>query len=126
MYRRADLEERVSNDTLGELDGVVASPDQHRVLLENEAVRVIETTIVAGETTPIHTHLWPQVQVALSGSQFIRRDGEGETLFDTRATPGFVLPRVSFAAPLGRHTIENLGTDDLVVISVELKPAAPG
>ena len=100
----------MSYDDLGELDGVVASPDQHRVLLENEAVRVIETTIVVGETTPIHTHLWPQVQVVLSGSQFVRRDGDGGILLDTTATPGFVLPRVSFAAPLGRHTIENLGT----------------
>jgi quercetin dioxygenase-like cupin family protein len=116
----------MSNDGPGELDGVVASPDQHRVLLENEAVRVIETRIVAGETTPIHTHLWPQVQVVLSGSQFVRRDGDGGTMFDTRAKPGFVLPQVAFAVPLDRHSIENTGADDLVVISVELKPAAPG
>ena len=31
------------------------------------------------------------------------------------------MPRVSFNAPLPRHTIENTGSDDLVVIGVELK-----
>ena len=57
----------------------------------------------------------------LSGSQFIRRDEHGQTLFDSRADPGFVMPRVSFNAPLPRHTIENTGEDDLRLIGIELK-----
>ena len=42
-----------------ELDGVVAAPDHHRVIFENDAVRVLEVTIRVGDTTPLHTHLRP-------------------------------------------------------------------
>ena len=45
-------------------------------------------------------------------------------MFDTRADPG-VRPAagVVHAASTPRHTIENTGDDDLVVIGVELKRA---
>jgi hypothetical protein len=56
-----------------------------------------------------------------SGSHFIRRDERGATMFDTRADPDFILPRVLFAATTLKHTIENTGADDLAVIGVELK-----
>lgn len=35
-----------------ELDGPIAAPDQHRVIFENDRVRVLETTIRSGEITP--------------------------------------------------------------------------
>ena len=107
--------------TLDELDGVAVAPDNHKVIFENDQVRVLETTISAGEVTPLHTHLTPTVMYVLSGSHFIRRDERGETLVDTRANPDFVLPKVLFAESTPRHTIENTDTSDLVVIGVELK-----
>lgn len=108
--------------TADELDGVAVAPANHRVLFENDRVRVLEVTIAAGETTPLHTHLMPTVNYTVSGSQFIRRDELGATMFDTRADPGYVLPRVTFSAATPRHTIENTGADALIVIAVELKP----
>jgi hypothetical protein len=107
--------------TLDELDGVAVAPEYHKVIFENDHVRVLETTIAAGEITPLHTHLAPTVMYVLSGSHFIRRDDQGVTMVDTRANPDFVLPKVLFAATTPRHTIENTGVDDLVVIGVELK-----
>ncbi len=107
--------------TVDDLDGVAAAPGNHKVLFENDEVRVLETTIPSGEATPLHTHLAPTLLYVLSGSHFIRRDEQGATMFDTRADPGYVLPRVQFAASTPRHTIENTGDDDLVVIGVELK-----
>ena len=112
--------------TLNELDGVAVAPNHHKVIFENEEVRVLETTIAAGEVTPLHTHLAPTVMYVLSGSHFIRRDEGGATMVDTRATPGFVLPKVLYAASTPRHTIENTGADDLVVIGVELKKPRGG
>jgi mannose-6-phosphate isomerase-like protein (cupin superfamily) len=100
---------------------VIAAPDHHRVIFENEAVRVLETTIRAGDTTPLHTHLAPTALYVVSGSHFVRRDEHGATMFDTRADPDFVLPRVLYSASVPRHTLENTGSDDLVVIGVELK-----
>ena len=91
------------------------------MLFENDEVRVLEITIAAGTTTPVHTHHAPTVLYRLSGSHFVRRDEQGATMFDSHADPDFVLPRVSFNAFLPRHTIENTGLDDLVMIGVELK-----
>jgi mannose-6-phosphate isomerase-like protein (cupin superfamily) len=112
--------------TLDELDGVSAAPDHHRVLFENDEVRVIETTILVGDVTPLHTHLAPTVMYVVSGSHFIRRAEDGTTMVDTRATPDFILPKVMYSPGTPRHTLENTGADDLVVIGVELKHAGGG
>jgi mannose-6-phosphate isomerase-like protein (cupin superfamily) len=108
-----------------DLDGVIAAPGNHKVLFENDAVRVIETTIAAGELTPLHTHLAPTVMYVVSGSHFVRRDEHGATMLDTRADPDFVLPQVQYSQSTPRHTIENTGDGDLVVIGVELKQPGP-
>jgi hypothetical protein len=112
--------------TLDDLDGIAADPSHHTVLFENDEVRVIETRIAPGELTPLHTHLAPTVMYALSGSHFIRRDEHGGTMQDTRATPDFVLPKVSYSTGTPRHTIENTGDDELRVIGVELKRPSAG
>ena len=112
--------------TLDDLDGVTAAPGIHVVLFENDRVRVLRTTIPAGTVTPLHTHLTPTLQYVLSGSHFIRRDEAGAIMFDTRADADFVLPQVQFAEPIPRHTIENTGEDDLIVIGVELKGPPAG
>jgi mannose-6-phosphate isomerase-like protein (cupin superfamily) len=104
-----------------DLDGVIVAPDNHKVIFENDDVRVLETTIAAREVTPLHTHLAPTVMYVVSGSHFVRRDEHGATMVDTRSNPDFVLPKVLFAAATPPHTIENTGEDDLVVIGVELK-----
>ena len=106
--------------TTDELDGVIAAPGHHRVLFENDVVRVIETTIRAGDTTPVHTHLAPTAMYVVSGSHFLRRDPDGAVMLDTRSDPAFVLPQVMYSPGASAHTLENTGPDDLVVIGVEL------
>ena len=107
--------------TLDELDGVAADPHHHRVLFENDDMRVVETTIRAGDTAPLHTHLRPAVNYVVSGSHIHRRAEDGSTLLDTRSDGSAGLPRVSFSTGTPRHTLENTGDEDLVVIGVELK-----
>ena len=104
-----------------ELDGVVAAPDHHKVLFENDAVRVLEVTIRAGDVTPLHEHLRPTLNYVLSGSHLIRRDEHGSVLIDTRTDPDYVMPRVMYGATSPLHTIENPGPSDLDIIAVELK-----
>ena len=106
---------------IGELDGVIVAPHNHKVIFENEHVRVIETTIAGGEKTPLHTHLRPALIYLLSGSHFIRRDENGETMRDTRAEPDAVQPKVHFVESTPKHTIENTDIKDLVALSIELK-----
>lgn len=39
------------------LDAVMAAPNHHKVLLENDQIRVLETLIRPGEETAVHTHV---------------------------------------------------------------------
>lgn len=42
-------------------DAVIAAPDHHKVILENDAVRVLEATVPLHSKEPPHTHFWPSV-----------------------------------------------------------------
>ena len=106
-----------------ELDALMAAPAQHRLVLENERVRVLDTRIAPGERTPVHTHQWPAAHHVISWSAFVRRDDKGVVLLDTRtagvaAAPGAIL----WGEALGPHTLENVGNAPLHIVSVEIKP----
>ena len=104
------------------LDALTAAPGQHRLLLENERVRVLETRIAPGEATPVHTHRWPNVEYVLSSADFVRYDGDGAVALDTRAGGG--PPRAEttlWSEPLPPHSLANVGETVLRVIMVELK-----
>jgi hypothetical protein len=92
------------------LDALAAAPEHHRLLLENPAVRVLDTCIPAGDTTPLHCHAWPSVLYILSWSSFVRRDAAGKVLLDSRTTPQLATsPGALWSPPLGPHTLENVG-----------------
>jgi hypothetical protein len=101
------------------LDALIAAPDFHRLILENEHVRVLDVVIPPGATVPVHTHCWPGVQHILSRSDMIRRDADGNIDFDSRQhEPG---PSIVWSAPYPPHSVENIGTSDIHVIVVEIK-----
>jgi len=104
------------------LDALIAAPKHHRLLLENEHVRVLDTRIAPGDTVPLHTHRWPAVNHITGWSDFVRRDAEGRILVDTRGRPPPAsLPFVAWSEPLPPHTLENVGTAELQVVSTEIK-----
>jgi hypothetical protein len=105
-----------------ELDALVAAPENHQVMLENDQVRVIETQVPVNATTPVHTHRWASVEYVLSTTDFIRRDGDGHVLYDTRTAHDRPAPmEVLWSGPRPPHSIENVGDTELVVLMVELK-----
>lgn len=104
------------------LDAVNAAPGHHTLLLENERVRVLETRIAPGETVPLHTHQWPAVYYVLAYADIIRRDDQGHITYDSRNAPRPLPGQALWAAPLGPHTLENVGAAPVHVISVEVKP----
>jgi hypothetical protein len=87
------------------LDAVVAAPEHHSVVLENVRVRVLDARVDAGDTVPLHTHRRPGVQYLLRVADFVRRDGNGSVLVDSR---GMDLPKdgppVLWSEPLPPHT----------------------
>src|SRR6478672_181754 len=103
------------------LDALVAAPAHHRLLFENEHVRVLDTRIAPGEQTPVHTHRWPATHCVLSWSDFIRRDAEGAILVDTRQGATSPPPLAMWGEALAPHSLENVGATLIHIISTELK-----
>lgn len=103
------------------LDALIAAPQYHKLLFENELVRVLDARIPPGHTVPIYTHRWPGALYIVSWSDFVRRDGEGNIVLDSRGLAKPVEESAMWSGPLPPHSLENVGESDLRVISIELK-----
>jgi len=104
-----------------ELDALNAAPENHKLLFENDTVRVLDTRIAPRTTTPLHTHRWPATLYVLSSSDFIRRDERGVILLDSRTMSAIPTGSALWSPPLGPHTLENIGPTEVRIIVVELK-----
>jgi mannose-6-phosphate isomerase-like protein (cupin superfamily) len=100
------------------LDALAAAPGFHRLVLETDDVRVIETVIGPGETVPLHTHPWPSVIYVVSNSDAVRRDHEGAVLTGGGRAEAGTAARAPAMPP---HTVENVGDSEIRLIIVELK-----
>jgi quercetin dioxygenase-like cupin family protein len=104
------------------LDALVAAPGHHTLLLENERIRVLETHIPPGDTTPIHTHRWPSVYYITSWSQFLRTDDKGWVIVGSRKVESLAEPpTVLWSEALPPHALQNVGDADIRLVSVEPK-----
>jgi len=107
------------------LDAVRAAPGNHRVLLENDAVRVLDVTVAPGTREPVHAHCRPSVLVVLEGGRAEDYDQSGK-VFDK----GTVIPAgasAPFAFWLDRtppHSVHNVDTVPIHLLRVELKTAS--
>lgn len=112
----------MSKTEIDPLDALIAAPEHHRLLLENDKVRVVETLIPVGERTAIHTHQWEGVLHVKSWSDFVRRDDHDNVLVDTRTNEALRNPaEVIWGPALPPHSLENVGNQTLRIIAVELK-----
>ncbi|MBB5058689.1 hypothetical protein HDF16_003403 [Granulicella aggregans] len=111
-----------TSDWPDHLDALIAAPGHHRLLFENDAVRVVETILPPGERTPLHTHRWPGPLHLISWSDILRRDASGTVLMDSR-TSGIerVAGVVTWGSALQPHTLENVGDATFRAITTELK-----
>jgi hypothetical protein len=104
------------------LDALIAAPDHHTLLFENDRVRLIQTRILPGQIVPLHTHRWPAVLLMSSWSHFIRRDASGKVVLDTRqSTEAPQLDSPIPLDPLPPHTVENIGDSVIDNLQLEIK-----
>lgn len=67
------------------LDAVTAAPDHHKVLFENDKLRVLEVALEPMDEEPLHHHRWPSVFVLDEVHDGIRDySPEGEELPPSR------------------------------------------
>lgn len=106
-----------------ELDAVMAAPENHKILLENDSVRVLEVTIAPRMVEPLHSHRWPSVLYIQEAGDFIDNDADGNTIFDTRELDALLTyPLTMWKDPEAPHSVVNL-SDNITIrlIRVEIK-----
>ena len=100
----------------------MAAPGSHRLLLENDAVRVLEARIGPGETVPLHTHRWPSVLYVVANAEHVRRDETGTVISDTRVEGGPAPAGSTFwLTARGPHSVENVDEAEIRLLNIELK-----
>ncbi|MDC6350087.1 hypothetical protein PP178_00865 [Zeaxanthinibacter sp. PT1] len=110
-------------DWPAEQDAVVSAPNNHKILLENDKVRVLEVTLAPNELEAVHHHRWPSVLYIMEAGDFIDRDAEGNVIMDSREIPEpLVFPMTMYKEPEAPHSVENLSdTKPIRLIRVEMK-----
>ncbi len=110
-------------DWPAELDAMVAAPKNHKILLENDQVRVLEVTLLPGEKEPLHHHQWPSTLYIMSAGDFVDYDSDGKVILDSRKfSQPSIYPLTIFKNPEAPHQAENLSkTKTIKLIRVEMK-----
>jgi len=104
------------------LDAIIAAPQNHKVVLENERVRVLEVTVQPGEREPVHGHKWPSVMYVMAEDLIRDYDREGKLLYDSRTDKARMkTPYTIWMPPQAPHSVENLSKTPLRLLRVELK-----
>jgi quercetin dioxygenase-like cupin family protein len=95
-------------------DAVKVAPDSYKIVLENDQVRVLEVRIRQGAKSEMHSH--PRsVAICLNDQRlkFTFPNGKSENA-DLKRGQTVWLDGIS-------HTVENIGTEDVSSVVVELK-----
>jgi quercetin dioxygenase-like cupin family protein len=95
-------------------DAVKVAPDNYKVLLENDAVRVLEFQMKQGRKSEMHSH--PRSVAIVMNDQRLRftfPNGKSEDT-DLKRGQAVWLDGIS-------HTVENIGTENAGGVIVELK-----
>jgi hypothetical protein len=100
------------------MDAVLAAPASHRVVLDNDRVRVLEVVIEPGTREPEHTHQAQSVMITDEPAPVRYYQGD-DLLFESPAPPPGV--RVRWMEPEGPHSVENTGQRRYHAIRVELR-----
>jgi len=117
------------------LDAVKAAPQSHKVLFENDKIRILEVTLEPYAFEPIHTHRFPSVMFGPDNdtSQFdiiyypYSYDTSRHTYFAKDSIQQHqggqpLEPNVgNYMKPEGPHRIKNLSNVRIDVFRVELK-----
>lgn len=96
------------------IDPVSASPDNYKLLFENDTHRVLETNVKAGESDNDHSHPAEIVYFLSGGSAKIHLP-DGQTM-EAEVPDGHVMESDGWT-----HRVENAGTTDIRAIIFEIK-----
>lgn len=103
------------NSTQLNIDALKASPDNFKLLFENENVRVLEYILKPGEKDKPHTHPAKSSYVASGGKLKVYLDNGEIILADE------IAGTASWMNSVGKHYVENVGKSEIKIILTEIK-----
>ena len=104
------------------LEAVAAAPGNHRVVFENERIRVLDVTVRPGENEALHMHRMPSVLYIIAEDDIQDFDASGKLLYDTRAQKDPPkTPYAEWMPPQAAHRVVNRSKNALRLIRIELK-----
>jgi quercetin dioxygenase-like cupin family protein len=110
------------------LDAVKAAPKSHKIVYEDSTVRILQVTLEANKTEPIHTHKWKSImwftratpmtyyKQGLTNNTYIIEDS-----IPIPQMPPEVLNHGDVVEAEGPHAIKNTSNEDGVAYRVEFK-----
>jgi hypothetical protein len=99
-------------------DAVQAAPKSHKVIVENEFVRVLEVTVSPGTTVPMHHHRWPSLLLSWDAGgktphvRYRRPDGSVRDIPSTNEAIHPGVWSVEWMKPEPMHAVEILEAPD--------------
>ena len=103
------------------MDALLAAPGSHRLVLENDRVRVLEVVIEPGEREPEHTHQAPSVMIVDEPARIRYYQGDALVVESPALSRSASGVRVRWMEPEGPHSVENIDQRRYHAIRVELK-----
>ena len=104
------------------LDAVTAAPTNHRVVLENDHVRVLDVTVAPGEREAVHAHCLPSVMYLMQEGVYRDYDANGKLVEEvTTPPPASKFPMTLWLDPQAPHSVHNLDSKPTRLLRVELK-----
>ena len=110
------------------LDAVAVSPANHRVIFEDDDIRILAIVLNPRDPEPLHHHRWPSVFVIHQMAPIRDFDAAGreqsppQCILDAVAEGQF--PLVIRMPPQPLHSVENVGDQPIQGTRIEFKRAA--
>ena len=101
-----------------DIDALKASPENFKLLLENDHIRVLEYTLKPGTKDITHTHPPKSSYVVSGGKLKVNLENGDSLIFDEKAGDA------SWMDHVGKHWVENIGTTEIKIILTEVKSMA--
>ena len=97
------------------VDALTVSPDNFRLVLENDRVRILEYTLLPGKRDHRHTHPRRVAHVIAGGTLRVHFPDGRHLDFEQKAGD------TSWGNPAPLHDTENIGTTPIKILLVEVK-----
>jgi hypothetical protein len=115
-----------TRDWSPDLDAVKAAPANHKVIFENDELRVLEVTVRPGEREQLHHHRWPSVMVLHRRPTLKNYDRDGNEIRPGAGSPAATdLPFVARLPAQAAHAVHVLDAQPFHAIRVEFKKLCP-